>query len=120
MRGITLVQGSIRKKLILTYSTVIFVFLAIIGVLLNITARRYLEEVLEKNLYAEASVIEELYRERTELLLSSQKEIKFRSAHRYFIVYLITKRAFVIRTRALKVLAKPQSIFVQKPNNQNG
>jgi hypothetical protein len=38
MRGITLVQGSIRKKLILTYSTVIFVFLAIIGVLLNITA----------------------------------------------------------------------------------
>mgnify|MGYP000985099054 CR=1 FL=1 len=75
MRGITLVQGSIRKKLILTYSTVIFVFLAIIGVLLNITARRYLEEVLEKNLYAEASVIEELYRERTELLLSSQKEI---------------------------------------------
>lgn len=67
--------GSIRRKLILTYSAVIAVFLITTVVLLNITARQYLEESLEKNLLAEASVIEELYRERTDQLTAGQSRL---------------------------------------------
>lgn len=55
---------TIRGKLVKTYSIVIASFLLITVLLLNITARTYLQQNLEKNLYAEANVMEELYRER--------------------------------------------------------
>lgn len=57
-------KSSITKKLVLTYSAVLGVFLIITVLLLNITARRYMENTITKNLYTESAIIEELYRER--------------------------------------------------------
>jgi len=57
-------KGSITKKLVMTYSAVLGVFLAITVFLFNITARRYMENNIVKNLHAESAIIEELYLER--------------------------------------------------------
>lgn len=57
-------RGSITKKLVLAYSAVLSVFLIITVLLLNITARRSLENTLVNNLNTESAIIEELYRER--------------------------------------------------------
>lgn len=57
-------KGSITKKLVMTYTAVLGVFLVITVLLLNITARSSLESNILKNLHTESAVIEELYRER--------------------------------------------------------
>lgn len=55
-------KGSITRKLVMTYSAVLGVFLIITVLLLNITARSSLEKTLVKNLYTESAIIEQLYR----------------------------------------------------------
>ena len=71
-------KGSITKKLVMTYSAVLSVFLIITVLLLNITARSYLEKIIVKNLETESAIIEELYRERVTISLrkSERYEVK--------------------------------------------
>lgn len=65
-------KGSITKKLVMTYSVVLAVFLIITVLLLNITARKSLENTLVSNLYTESAIIEELYREQVTFSLDEK------------------------------------------------
>ena len=56
-------KGSITRKLVMTYSAVLGVFLLITALILNITARNSLKKTIISNLYTESATIEELYRE---------------------------------------------------------
>ncbi|MCX7772114.1 MAG: HAMP domain-containing histidine kinase [Clostridia bacterium] len=65
-------KGSITKRLVMTYSAVLGVFLAVTVLLLNITARSSLEQTLFKNLDTESAIMEELYRERVSASLNTE------------------------------------------------
>lgn len=67
-------KRSITKKLVMTYSAVLGVFLVITLLFLYITARRSLEKTLIHNLNTESAIIEELYRERMAKITEGQDQ----------------------------------------------
>ncbi len=75
-------KGSITKKLVMTYSAVLGVFLIITVFLLNITARNYLENTIVKNLHTESAIIEELYRERVTISLDKDESYNVKEMKR--------------------------------------